>query len=102
MWCRAVYLQTQLSISEERAEIHYTRTCTTDARTYILYQANLAAFAIIALEENLFLSSCLEFSSAQNDLSKVREHKSKSLKGLAQTLHLCVGHSEVKRIRLPQ
>lgn len=58
--------------------------------------------ALIVLEENPFLSSCLEFSSARNDLSKVRERKSKSLKGLAQTLHLCGGHSEVKRIRLPQ
>lgn len=58
--------------------------------------------AAIVLEGNLFLSSCLEFSSAQNDLSKARERKSKSLKGLAQTLHLRGGHSEVKRIRLPQ
>lgn len=55
--CTAVYLQIQLSSPEETAEIHYAHT-----HAYILYQANLAVFAVIALEENPFLSSCLEFS----------------------------------------
>lgn len=93
--CRAVYPQIQLCIPEERAEIHYRRT-----HMYILYQAKLAAFTV--RRESFFLAPVWRSSPLKNDLSKVRQRKSKSLKGLAQTRHLCGGHSEVKRIRLPQ
>lgn len=92
---KGVYLQIQPSIPQKELKF------ITRALTYPIL-GQFSHVAVIVLEENLFLSCCLEFSSARNDLSKARERESKSLKGLAQTLHLRGGHSEVKRIRLPQ